>query len=160
MSGMDTKVEPNDYQAMEDFHLKWRWTDATWNFLPHLDLAQIQPLLPSKAKELNEYSITLLAGEKLNTEMFPNTSEIIDRDDESAEPVRNWLGERGVASETAIIVSWDSGTAAVTNWGIFCKYWDDFCYALADDVVIWPKDRSWTLFYFHEEVISFGHRAE
>jgi len=156
---MDIKVEPDDYLSVADFHHKWRWTDATWNLLPLSDLAQIQPLKPAKAQELCEYSLRLLSREKLNIELFPDISDIDDRNTESPETVKNWLQQRGVAHATSIMISWDNGTAVITNWGIFCEYWDDFCYALADDVVVWPKDQSWALLYFHEEIISFGHRA-
>ena len=156
---MEIKVEPNDYQSMENFHLKWRWTDATWNLLPQTDLAQIKPLKSAKARELHEYSLSLLGCWKLNAELFSDISDIDDRNTDSPETVQTWLEQRGVEHTTPIVVSWDNETAVITNWGIFCNYWDEFCYPLSNDVVVWPEDRNWALLYFHEEIISFGHRA-
>ena len=39
--------------------------------------------------------------------------------------------------------------AICVSWGVFCEYWDDFCYPASDDVAIWSLSQEWFLIYDH-----------
>ena len=45
--------------------------------------------------------------------------------------------------------------AICVSWGVFCQYWDDFCYPASDDVTIWPLSEEWFLIYDHSEKFFF-----
>jgi len=45
--------------------------------------------------------------------------------------------------------------AICVSWGVFCEYWDDFCYPASDDVAIWPLSQEWFLIYDHSEKFFF-----
>ncbi len=102
---------------MEDFSLKWRWTDARWNQLPAASLAQIQPFIAAKADELNRYSLGLIEKHRLSDELFNDISDIDDRDNaNNSYLVKDWLKQKDVKSDEQVIVSWDGTTAVLTNW--------------------------------------------
>jgi hypothetical protein len=61
--------------------------------------------------------------------------------------------------EEPVIVSWDRQLAVFTTWGVFCHYWDDFCFPISHDVLIWPVSEHWALFYHHEEILFFSIKA-
>lgn len=66
--------------------------------------------------------------------------------------------QRHADTEQQVIVSWDKDTAVVASWGVFCDYWDDFCYAASDDVSAFPVSFDWVLFYQHGERFVFGQK--
>lgn len=154
------KIEDADIQPLADFALSWRWTDPKWNVLPDAMLRQISPLTRAKAKELWRISghFVLPNGPKVGIfECSPWIDETVDTPDAFGE-VRGWLLDRFSGREQGVIVSWDKDTAAVTNWGVFCDYWDDFCYPASDDVTVFPPSFDWVLFYEHGEHFVFGQK--
>lgn len=70
----------------------------------------------------------------------------------------HWLRQHQPNFSTSVILSWDKDIALRTTWGIFTSYWDDFCYPMSDDLVVWPEDEKWVLLYHHEERFYFGTR--
>jgi hypothetical protein len=74
------------------------------------------------------------------------------------ERIRDWLLVQFSEREQSILVSWDKDTAVVTDWGVFCDYWDDFCYPASDDVTVLPMAVEWILSYGHGESFEFGRR--
>jgi hypothetical protein len=50
---------------------------------------------------------------------------------------------------------WDERLAICVSWGVFCQYWDDFCYPASDDVAIWPLSEEWFLIIDHSEKFFF-----
>ncbi|HTR78195.1 MAG TPA: hypothetical protein VMH39_08800, partial [Gemmatimonadaceae bacterium] len=65
------------------------------------------------------------------------------------------LRELPPAPETPVVVSWNSTTAALTDWSLFTDRWDQFCHAAADDLTVWPMGGAWTLCYRRYEVFQF-----
>jgi hypothetical protein len=70
--------------------------------------------------------------------------------------VTDWLITQYDNKETRVILSWQPNVAVSTTWGIFARYWDEFCYPRADDLDIWSDAQSWVLLYHHDEFMQFG----
>lgn len=146
-----------DFQPFDTFELCWRWTEHNTN-VPTEDLNKIKPLSSAKANEVWKRSLDFVEGPThcLSRRLFANIVEL-DVSQLSNDDVRTWLCEQNADQAEWIIVSWTKDVAVVTEWSIFVRYWDDFCYPGSDDVSIWPiLSESWSLLYFHYEVFSFG----
>ncbi len=136
----------DDFQAMEAFPLKRRWTDFRYNVLPPEALAAILPFSPQRAKELDAWSSAFLDLSKAPGKLVLSGGALacVQRMGTSAEdaPVSYCLTQRGVHGNPWVIVSWTEDWAVLTQWRVFAQYWDDFCYPMSDDIVIWPPPRS------------------
>ena len=55
MSEKHFEVSDTDFISLEDFPLKWRWTDERYKKFPESVLAQIKPLKAEKASELYNF---------------------------------------------------------------------------------------------------------
>jgi hypothetical protein len=151
-----TEIEASDFRRLEEFPLKWRLTDSRVNKLPNDALAAIQPLSESKARELCQYSLGFTDHNGLSESLFDRISQI-GASDESPE-IEHWLLARASDLNQTVIVSWNNDLAALVRWEVFCKYWNDFCYASSDDVAVFPLSQEWILFYCHDEYFIFGER--
>ncbi|MGF1763021.1 hypothetical protein [Aliivibrio kagoshimensis] len=143
--------------SIDDFPLKWRWTEEQYRLLSKEELAQITPLAPVSAKDVWETSLTFASDKSdfsPSNELFTDIASIEATDENT---VRKWLA--GKIPNCEVIVSWQPDTAVLTNTELFIQYWDDFCYGASDDVSVWPKDKSWIIHYFHEEVFWYGKSA-
>jgi hypothetical protein len=143
--------------SLEEFPLRWRWTEEEYCLLSDDELSQIAPLAPKPAKDVWETSLKFSSA---SSDFSPNTDLFINIESVSAsdyDTVKRWLSERVLSSE--IIVSWQPDLAVLTNTDLFIKYWSEFCYPSSDDVSIWPLDKSWVLHYWHEEVFWYGKSA-
>ncbi len=147
-------IGESDFRPLNEFPLRWRWTDPRWNELPTEALAAIQPFTDRKARELLQYSLAFTNATGLFESQFENVPHLDTRVD-SAE-VRQWLLEHSPDKNQMVIVSWDHHHAVLVRWGVFCEYWDDFCYPAFDCVTIWPLSEDWALIYLHHEEFIFG----
>lgn len=145
-----------DFAPLEQFNLKWRWTDPKWNQFSSPTLSKIQPLQAATAKELWKDALTLRQGSRLNPNLFSQVTQIDTTN--PRQTVQEWLYQRGVDQDQTIFLFWDQQTAVVTKWEVFYEYWDDFCYPSSDDVTIWPISKEWALCYYHSELFCFGRR--
>lgn len=140
---------------LEDFSLKWRWTDPKYCLIPADDLNQILPLTTDSAKLIWSESLDFTSDARddaaPNERFFKNIESI---ENTNQDIVTKWLRKRIAITE--IIVSWQPDTAVITNSDIFLRYWEEFCYPGSDDISIWPEDKSWVLNYWHEEMFFFG----
>lgn len=142
---------------MEDFKLKWRFTDSTWNELTEDHLNQIIPLSNTGAKEISK--IIKNAGTSLNIPFTHNYFKTIDKVkllENNEQIIKKWLYSRCIPFQEEIILYWDDETAALTNWNIFVKYYDDFFYGGSDDLEVFSESLSWMLLCFHEDEFYFG----
>jgi hypothetical protein len=155
------RFEEGDFRTLDQFPLKWRWTEEKYTVLPPDDLAQIRPLAEEKAAGLWQHCADWISRnsweEGLSPEHFTDVQRI--NAEGEGEPARKRLRELSPAEEEQIIVRWDNRTAVVTKWGVFCRWWSDFCYPAGDDVVIWPLSEAWGMVYWHEEQFIFGLRC-
>ena len=142
---------------MEDFKLKWRFTDSKWNKLPENHLTQIVPLSNLGAKEISK--IVKDAGTSINIPFTHNYFKTIDKAkilENNEQIIKKWLYSRGIPFQQEIILYWDSETAALTNWKMFVKYYDDFYYGGSDDLEVFSESLRWMLLCFHEDDFYFG----
>ncbi len=148
----------DDYQLMESFPLKWRWEQDRSCIMPD-ELSRIRPLSPARAKAVWERSLQFVDGRsndfRPSPDLFSSIAEV-DTENRDTEEVRQWLCSRVKQEEEQIFVSWQPDTDVVTEWSIFLKFWDDFCYPASDDVSIWPVSEKWLLHYWHEEAFYFA----
>jgi hypothetical protein len=152
-------LSDDDYRPAAESPLAWRWTNARYNVLPADALAEIKSLAPVTARRACELVVQLINLREgfLLPEHFDSVSEVPA--DGDADTVRRWIAERLPDRNAPVIVAWPRWDyAAATTIGIFTEYWDDFCYPSSDDVLIWPPDDAWALYFQHEEVFYFGMR--
>jgi hypothetical protein len=149
------ELSEDDYRSLETFTLAWRWTEPRFNVLPQDALsdvlANIRPLRSDTAKRIDKRARVFNPEEGF----APGTYELvgqIETSDTNTKSVGAWLREHTPDVAERIIVSWGSGVAVETIAGVFCNYWDDFCYPSSDDVTILPLSEEWMLIYWHEEV--------
>lgn len=140
------KVIDADLRPLEDFPLKWRWTDAKWDRLPPEATTQIISLTESKAAELFEFQKQF--NNSINT-----SKEILDTSSAEIQTVEDWLTTR-IGGENYVFVSWNQNWAVRTTAEIFCRYWNTFCYPSSDDVTVSANNLNWILFYHHDEKFS------
>jgi hypothetical protein len=148
----------SDFQSMDQFPLRWRWTDPKWNELPPGRLSRILPLTASKARAFYERELALFHALNLRRDRF---SRILEHDDTaSVDPAtaRHWLRSLPVPEGQSVLVLWDRETAALVDWRTFCEYWDDFCYPMSD-VIVSPSTDDWVLHYRSDERFVFGMLA-
>ena len=142
---------------ISQFPLAWRWTDERYAVLPADILSQIVPQTPEQASVLFDESLAFTSSDGLNAALFSLTRIAVEHADPSH--VTAWLLERHPETKTQVYLSWQPDTAVLTHWGIFAKYWSEFCYPASDDLIVLPVDRCWVLAYHHSEFIQHGlHR--
>ena len=142
---------------ISQFPLAWRWTDERYAVLPADILARIVPQTPEQASALFDESLVFTSDDGLNPAFFSLTRIAVEHADPSH--VTAWLLERYPETETQVYLSWQPDTAVLTHWGIFVKYWSEFCYSASDDLIVLPADRRWVLLYHHSEFMQHGlHR--
>lgn len=157
-------VQENDLSSMDDFPLRWRWTDRKYNLLSDVEIEQIRPLRHDKAAELDAITRGLFGGpdprivgdtgSALRSLAATHGAVSFDTSGDALEG-RTWLERTLPASDCDVFVSWNKDTAVLTRMSIFVQYWDDFCYPSSDDVAVLPVARDRILYYWHEEVLTF-----
>jgi hypothetical protein len=50
-------IEETDFRTLDEFPIKWRWTDSRWIELPEAALKNIQPFTDKKARGILQYSL-------------------------------------------------------------------------------------------------------
>lgn len=140
---------------MDDFALKWRFTDERYDKLPEDHLAQLKPLDHNAAAFLWNY----IADNRLH-EHIPFRKDyfkVIDKAKISLDnqaDIRKWLYRRGFPFDKNIYLSWQPREAMIVPWKLFVKYFDSFYYS--DDLTIIDQSLNWALLFYHEDEIYFG----
>ncbi len=133
--------------------LAWRWTDINYAVLPDNVMMQLIPLEHCEAQVHHQMALKLLGKDSLSslfTQIKINTNEL-----SSAEGTI-WLEEQQPILNTEVVLSWDSEAAIKTTWGIFSKYWQEFCYPASDNLMVFSESQNWALLYHHSEEFHFG----
>jgi hypothetical protein len=144
------KIEALSTNNIENFSLRWRWTDEKYCLMPEDDLSKINPLTPEAAKITFDTALRLIE----ETQIVVDGESIETSLDRGA--VKVFLTSR--LPEGKIIVNWGQDTSVIMDTTTFIKYWDDICYPSSDDVSVWSEDESWLLQYYHFEKFSFIKR--
>ncbi len=119
------------------FPLAWRWTDEKHAVLPDTVLANIIPQERKVAEELFNLSLGFLGQDGLAENQF--RIKQIKAEAADVKNIRAWLLNCHHNEETKIFLSWQPDTAVVTTWGIFVRYWTEFCYPASDDLLVWSE---------------------
>lgn len=143
---------------MEQFALKWRFTDPRYRVLPPVHLEQVKPWSPESSRQLWDLTLPLHRDRPFTPGFFRNVESLpLDNNDPVAiRAVRRWLFNRGVPFKTSVYLSYQPKWAIATTWKILLKYWDDFWYPGSDDLTVVDKSFSWALFFWHEGEAFFG----
>lgn len=142
----------------KDFPLAWRWTDPEYALLPMDVLERIESYPPDVAERLFRQSNTFHDAGGLDKQKF--AYDQIETVGVGRERVSEWLVAQHDNNETRVDLSWQPDVAVSTTWGIFARYWDEFCYPGADDLDVWSEAHDWVLLYHHEEFMQFGRPRE
>jgi hypothetical protein len=150
---------------MEQFALKWRFTDPRYRALPPVHLEQLKPLSSESSRRLWDLRLPLHEELPFTAGFFRVVESIpLDKADLTAiRGVRKWLFNRGVPFKSPVFLSYRPEWAIATTWKMVVKYWDDFWYPGSDDLTVIDESLAWALLLWHEEEAFFGdnrHRPE
>jgi len=142
---------------MDDFQLKWRFTEEKYDKLPDQHLGQLKPLDNEAAMFLWDY----IAKTNLHNNIpfkggFYRTIDKARILDGNEKEIRKWLYHRGLPFNKPVFLSWDQENAMIVPWKLLIKYYDSFYYGGSDDLTIIDQSLNWALLFFHEDEIYFG----
>ena len=147
---------------MDQFPLKWRFTDPRYDVLPPIHLAQVKPLAPPDARRLWDMILqaqlhrAIPFTEGYFRSVVSTRTERAHGDEAEARRVRKWLFQRGVPFRQRVWLSYQPEWAIETTWKLLVKYWTAFYYPISDDLTVIDGSFNWALLFFHEEEIFFG----
>ena len=150
------ELRPTDFLPLQEFGLKWRFTDPKYKVLPPDAIADLHPLSAARAAALvlllDEASRALHDG----SDASATTIDAGCGGEQDYPRVIGALHALPIAPEERVVVVWDKVNALETSWRTFCGYWDGFCYPSSDDVTICPIESGWMLDYHHGEWFAFS----
>jgi hypothetical protein len=154
-----------DTVPIDQFPLKWRFTDPRYAVLPPVHLAQVKPLAPSEARRLWD----LIVQADIHVEIpftkgyfrSVTSTRIEDSHGNDVEDrrLRKWLYQRGIPFRQQIWLSYQPEWAIETTWKVLLKYWTSFYYPGSDDLTVIEGSFTWALLFHHEEEVFFGTNA-
>lgn len=141
--------------SMDDFRLKWRFTEEQYGKLPEEHIAQLKPLDNEAAQFLADFisKTNLHSDFPFKKDFFPtiDKARILEGNEKE---IKEWLYQRGLPFEKPVFLSYSNEEAMIVPWKLLIKYFDSFYYA--DDLTIIDKSLNWALLFFHEGEIYFG----
>jgi len=147
-----------DFAESNSFSLAWRWTCPDFWQASEFELQLIRPLDPAVARKLWIELCQKTFGKVSDLPAFFSTEIIECQTSGNSTQVAQWLASVWASEPSQVVVFWEPEEAIVTEKDLFSRHWDDFCYPSVDDVVVWPVDGSWVLFFDHEEVFRFKRK--
>lgn len=142
---------------MNDFGLKWRFTEEKYDLLPKQHLYQLKPLDSEAAKFLWEnIAKTNLHNDTPFKKCFFRTIDKVRILDGKEKEIKKWLYQRGFSSDKLVFLSWQPTEAMIVPWKLLVEYFDSFYYRSSDDLTVIDQSFSWALLFHHESEIYFG----
>lgn len=143
---------------MEQFALKWRFTDPRYRVLPPEHLEQLRPLSSESSRRLWDLTLPLHGDLPFTDNYFRivESMPLDNADPEAIRAVRKWLFRRSVPFKSAVFLSYRPEWAIATTWKMVVKYWDDFWYPGSDDLTVIDGSLAWALLLWHEGQAFFG----
>jgi len=142
---------------MEEFSMKWRFTDERYDKLPQLHLDQLKPLDKGASQFLWDYILNnrLHSDVPFKKGLFNviDKAKIFEGNDNE---IKKWLYRRGFPFEKEVYLSWQPDTAMIVPWKLLVKYFTAFYYGSSDDLTVIDQSLNWALLFFHEDEIYFG----
>lgn len=148
-----------NYISMNDFELKWRFTEEEYNVLPKDDLDKIRPLSLNYSNECWNYWISDKEGHFMKLQLDENVNYITLEDcgwgdSENEQETLEFLNKNiEVHKDQKITFFWNKNLAVETYWEIFVKYWTDFCYPSDDSNIIVIHDYPYALVYVEDKIL-------
>ena len=142
---------------MDDFSMKWRFTEEEYDKLPGIHLNQLKPLDANASKFLWNYIVAtnLHNDVPFKRNFFKNIDKAkIFEDNEKA--IKKWLYQRGVAFDKEVYLSWQPDSAMIVPWKLLIKYFYAFYYGGSDDLTVIDQSLNWALLFYHEDELYFG----
>ena len=151
--------QPSDVIAMTEFPLAWRITDDRWARLPETVLARIKPLSLAKSQQVVERSpFESFLTNQPDLEDFLVAREVsLEGDDPpGGGSIRRWFHGLPIDPSSEVYLCWSTlgGTTAVTDWGTFIEFWDDFWYPF-DYLFLFDETHAWLVTLGVEERAAF-----
>ena len=145
---------------MEQFALKWRFTDPQYRILPSVHLEQLRPLSPESSRQVWRLTLPLHEDLPFTANIFRVVDSMLldDADPTAIRAVRKWLFGRGVPFKSPVFVSYNPEWAIATTWKMVVKYWDAFWYPGSDDLTVIDESLTWALLLWHESQAFFGDK--
>jgi hypothetical protein len=147
---------------MDELCLKWRFTNADYNSIPTSDLVKIRPFTEEYSNlqwklwvsdKPNQHHFMLIADKKFDYINDIFCSDCGWGDTERLNLVIKKLSEKlNFDEREPIIFFWSASVAAETEWGIFTKYWTDFCYSSDDSNIIVPPNSEKAIIYVEDRL--------
>lgn len=142
---------------LDDFRMKWRFTEETYNMLPKKHLDQLKPLDNEAAKFLWDYiGKTNLHNDTPFKKDFFRTIDKARILGGNEREIRKWLYQRGLPFDKPVFLSWQPTEAMIVPWKLLIKYFDSFYYVSSDDLTVIDESLNWALLFYHEDEIYFG----
>lgn len=142
---------------MDDFCLKWRFTEEKYDKLPDQHLEQLKPLDNDAAQFLWDYIVnTGLHNDIPFKKDFFRTIDMARILDGNENEIKKWLYHRGIPFNQSVFLSWQPTVAMIVPWKLLIKYFDSFYYSGSDDLTVIDQSLNWALLFFHEDDIYFG----
>jgi len=147
--------------SIDDFQLKWRFTEAKYDMLPDQHLAQLKPLDKIGSQFLSNYILqTSLHDDIPFKKDFFRTIDKTKILTGNEKEIKKWLYQRGIAFDKPVFLSWDNENSMIVPWKILIKYFDSFYYPSSDDLTVFDQSMDWALLFFHDDEIYFGTNKE
>jgi hypothetical protein len=142
---------------LDDFQLKWRFTEGNYDIFPDQHLEQLKPLDKIASQFLWDYiSQTNLHEDIPFKKDFFRTIDKAKIVDGNKKEIKKWLYQRGLPFDKPVFLSWDSKNSMIVPWKILIKYFDSFYYPSSDDLTVVDQSLNWALLFYHEDEIYFG----
>ena len=143
--------------SMDNFAMKWRFTEDEYGKLPEQHLDQLKPLDAEASKFLWNYIVkTNLHNDIPFKKDFFRTIDKAKILDGNENEIKKWLYHRGLPFEKHVYLSWQPTLSMIVPWKLLIKYFDSFYYGGSDDLTIIDQSLNWALLFYHEDEIYFG----
>lgn len=147
---------------MDQFPLRWRFTDPGYDVLPAVHLAQLKPLAPEDARRLWDTilqtglhrAVPFADGFFRHFIGTPVGDSHGDKDE--GRRVRKWLYRCGIPFRQRVWLCYEPETAIETTWKVLLKYWTALYYPISDDLTVVDESLNWAVLFHHEEEVYFG----
>lgn len=142
---------------MDDFRLKWRFTDEKYNMLPAEHLAQLKPLDKEASTFLWDHAANITLHNDIPfTEGFFAIVDKMKILPGNEDETKKWIYECGFTADKQVFLSWQTEDAMVVPWKLLIKYFNSFYYSSSDDLTVIDNSLLWALLFYHEDEIYFG----
>ncbi len=142
---------------MDNFMLKWRFTDEKYECLPDHHLEQLVPLDAEASRFVWDYILNVNLFEAIPFKRgFFRTIDKAKILEGNEKEIKKWLYQRGLPFDKYVFLSWQPTDAMIVPWKLLIKYFDSFYHSGSDDLAVIDQSLTWALLFYHAGEIYFG----